>query len=229
MLIFNAQKFAMYKKIFLIVFITFLVSYQLLAQAPFYNDIQKFKKEDSVAMPPKNAIVFTGSSSFTRWNDVQSRFPGYTVINRGFGGSSLPDVIRYADDVIFKYQPKQVVIYCGENDAAGDSTVTAEIITNRFRTLYGMIRKKLPRASVVFVSMKPSPSRVKSWPVILKANSMIRDMLAKDKNTAYVDVWSKMLNSQEQPMPELFLGDSLHMTSKGYDIWQAAIAPVLRK
>lgn len=196
---------------------------------PFYDDIQKFKSQDSVSKPPKNAIVFTGSSSFTRWTDVQSRFPGYTIINRGFGGSSLPDVIRYADDVIFKYQPKQVVIYCGENDAAGDSTVTADTVTNRFKTLYGMIRKRLPKASVVFVSMKPSPSRQPVRSVIVEANSKIKELLSKDKNAVYVDVYSKMLNSQEMPMPELFVSDSLHMSPKGYDIWQEAIKPVLKK
>ena len=31
------------------------------------------------------------------------------------------------------------------------------------------------------------------------------------------------------PVPELFVSDSLHMTSKGYDIWQEALKPVLKK
>src|SRR6186997_156932 len=86
-----------------------MFSSTLVAQTPpFYDDIQKFKALDSAGMPPKNAIVFTGSSSFTRWTNVQERFPGYTIINRGFGGSKLPDVIRYVDDVVIKYKPKQV-------------------------------------------------------------------------------------------------------------------------
>src|ERR1700750_1682811 len=86
---------------------------------PFWNDIQAFKKKDSAQMPPPNQILFVGSSSFTKWTDVQSYFPSYPIINRGFGGSSLPDVIRYENDVIFKYSPKQIVMYCGENDIAG--------------------------------------------------------------------------------------------------------------
>jgi lysophospholipase L1-like esterase len=216
-----------------IVFFCLLISIfgsTLIAQTPpFYNEIQKFKSEDSTAMPPKNAILFTGSSSFTRWTDVQARFPGYTVINRGFGGSSLPDVIRYVDDVVIKYQPKQVVIYCGENDAAGDTTATADVITNRFKTLFGLIRAKLPKASIAFVSIKPSPSRARVKPVVVKANSMIKQFLKKQKNTAYIDIFPKMLNTANQPIPELFVSDSLHMTEKGYDIWQAAIKPYLKK
>src|SRR5919108_5385362 len=83
-------------------------------QPPFYEEIQAYKKQDSLQFPSKNAILFIGSSSFNFWKDMQEYFPGHTVINRGFGGSSLSDVIRYADQIIYPYQPKQVVIYCGE-------------------------------------------------------------------------------------------------------------------
>src|SRR5215813_8439521 len=94
---------------------------------PFWDDIQAFKKEDSAHFPGTGKILFVGSSSFARWKDVQKDFPAYPIINRGFGGSSLTDVIRYKDDVIFKYKPKQIVIYCGENDLAGNDTVTGEM------------------------------------------------------------------------------------------------------
>ena len=43
---------------------------------PFYSDIQSFKKQDSLHFPPNNAILFVGSSSFTKWVDVQDYFPG---------------------------------------------------------------------------------------------------------------------------------------------------------
>ncbi len=111
--------------------------------APFQDEINAFKKEDSAHFPPKHAILFIGSSSFRFWSDVQNYFPGYTIINRGFGGSSLPDVIRFAPDILFPYQPKQVVIYCGDNDLAGDTTLTANDVFNRFTTLYKMIRDSL--------------------------------------------------------------------------------------
>jgi hypothetical protein len=48
-------------------------------QQPFYDDIQAFKKQDSIKAPPQHAILFVGSSSFTKWTDVQSYFPGYTI------------------------------------------------------------------------------------------------------------------------------------------------------
>lgn len=196
---------------------------------PFWNDIQKFKAEDSANAPQKKAIVFTGSSSFTLWKDVQQRFPDHKVINRGFGGSSLPDVIRYADDVIFKYKPKQVVIYCGENDAAADSAISGDTIANRFITLFNMIRTKLPKASIAYVSMKPSPSRVKFRTAVVEGNRLIKAFIESKKNAAYIDVYSKMLDANGNPIGSLFLQDSLHMNSTGYDIWQTEIRPYLKK
>src|SRR5690349_3164241 len=121
---------------------------------PFWNDIQHFKALDSSKIPDKNAILFVGSSSFTKWTDVNDFFPGYKIVNRGFGGSSLPDVIRYADEIIFPYEPKQVVIYCGENDLATSDTVTSQVVFERFKTLFGMIRAKMPNVPIAFVSLK---------------------------------------------------------------------------
>src|SRR6476661_167550 len=110
---------------------------------PFWNDIVAFKNKDAATPPPQHAILFVGSSSFTKWTDVQDYFPGYTIINRGFGGSTLLDQIRYADDIIFPYQPKQIVIYCGENDLASSDTVTAALVFQRFETLYKTIRARM--------------------------------------------------------------------------------------
>ncbi len=198
-------------------------------QPPFYNDIQAFKKKDEAQFPAKNAILFVGSSSFTKWTDVQDYFPGYPIINRGFGGSVLPDVIRYAKDIIFPYQPKQVVIYCGENDLASSDTVTAAMVVNRFTTLLAIIRAKLPNTPVLFVSLKPSPSRSRLFPKMQEANASIKALLLKDKHGAFADVYSKMLDADGNPMKDIFLADNLHMNAKGYAIWKKVLEPYLLK
>ena len=204
---------------------------------PFWNDIQQFKKQDSISSPPKNAILLIGSSSFTMWKDVQDYFPGYTIINRGFGGSTLLDQIRYANDIIFPYQPKQIVIYCGENDLASSDTVTAHAVFERFKTLYTNIRHRLPEISIVFISLKPSPSRRHLFSKMREVNMQIKafmkfqgDSFGGDLGESnYIDVHQKMLNEAGEPMPEIFLEDSLHMNAKGYAIWQETIKPYLIK
>ena len=197
------------------------------AHPAFWDEIQAFKKQDSSSFPPRNAILFVGSSSFRKWTDVQKYFPGYTIINRGFGGSVLPDVIRYADDIIFPYQPKQVVIYCGDNDLASSDTITPVIVSQRFQRLFNLIRKRLPNASIAFVSIKPSPSRQLLLPKMIEANKLIKNFLKNKKKTAFIDVYSAMIDDEGKPLPELFLADQLHMNEKGYAIWQKVIEPSL--
>ena len=196
---------------------------------PFFKEIEAFKTQDKINPPEKGAILFVGSSSFTMWKDVQNYFPGYAIINRGFGGSSLPDVIRYAPDVIYPYQPSQVVIYCGENDFTTSQNSNADTVVNRFSKLFGMIRKEIPLAHILFVSIKPSPSRAKYMPEMVRANEMIRKYLKKRSRTGFVDVYNKMLLEDGSPMTDIFLGDKLHMNKNGYAIWQKAILPHLRK
>ncbi len=197
--------------------------------APFYSDIQSFKKQDSLHFPPAHAILFIGSSSFTKWVDVQNYFPGYTIINRGFGGSSLPDVIRYADEIIFPYDPKQIIIYCGENDLAASDTITANLVFLRFTQLFDMIRNHFPDVPIDYVSMKPSPSRIHLMPKMMDGNLMIKDFLKNKSNAAFIDVYHRMLNEQGTPLPGIFLEDNLHMNAKGYAIWAKTILPYLQK
>ena len=194
---------------------------------PFYNEIQAFKAADKQHPPPQNAIVFVGSSSFAMWTDVQDYFPGYKIINRGFGGSVLTDAIEYEDDIIAPYHPRQVVIYSGENDIAANAT--ANEVMQRFDTLFHMIRKDLPDANIVYISIKPSPSREKFMPVMVSANGMIREFLAGQKNATFVDVYNKMLDASGKPRPELFREDMLHMKPVGYEIWKKELTPVLIK
>ena len=195
----------------------------------FWDDIQAFKKQDSVSFPPKNAILFIGSSSFTMWKDVQQYFPSYRIINRGFGGSSLPDVIRYANDIILPYQPKQIVIYCGENDVAASDTVTGKLVFNRFKQLFTIIRNRYPKVKVTYVSMKPSPSRQLLLSKMINGNELIKKYLSSKKRTSYVDVYMEMIDDEGKPRPDLFLDDNLHMNKTGYAIWQKLIEPHLLK
>ncbi len=196
---------------------------------PFAEEIREFKKQDSIQFPPAHAILFVGSSSFRKWQDVSNYFPGYIIINRGFGGSSLPDVIRYADEIIIPYHPKQIVIYCGDNDLAGSDTVTGKTVFERFKTLFELIRSKMPGENILFVSIKPSPSRKHLWAKMEEANLLIKTYLSIQTNAGYVDIYTKMLNADGSAKSELYEPDMLHMKPNGYDIWQKEIAPYLSK
>jgi hypothetical protein len=206
--------------------------YSCLAQvgkSTFADDIRRFRVLDSISAPPQHAILFIGSSSFTLWKDVQSYFPGYTLINRAYGGSRITDLINDFDYIVPPYNPKQVVIYCGENDFASADTLAPFEVTSRFEQLFSQIREKFPNVNVTYVSMKPSPSRWYMHKKFFVANRGIRKFLKKQPNTNFVDIWNKMLGSDHKPLEGIFLQDQLHMNPDGYKIWQKAIDPYLLK
>lgn len=196
---------------------------------PFIEEIREFKKQDQIHPPPKDPILFAGSSSFRIWTNVNEAFPGYPILNRGFGGSTFPDLIYYAKDIIYPYHPKQVVIYCGDNDLAFSDSITADAVFERFKVLFDMIRANLPAENIVFISIKPSPSRARLREKMEKANLLIQTFLSVQTHTSFVDVFHKMLKPDGSVMTDIFKEDNLHMNAKGYAIWQKAIASYLSK
>jgi lysophospholipase L1-like esterase len=121
------------------------------------------------------------------------------------------------------------VIYCGDNDIAASDTVDSKVVAERFKTLFRNIRQQLPGVSIVFISIKPSPSREKYLPIIKQANQIIKNFLWQQSNVFYVDVYSRMLDANGKPRPELFLEDMLHMNLAGYAIWRESLLPYLAK
>lgn len=198
-------------------------------EAPFAKEIAAFVASDRKNPPAKGQILFVGSSSFTKWTDVATYFPKHKILNRGFGGSSLTDVIRYQYDIIYPYQPSQIVIYCGENDLAGDVKLPAYEVYHRFTTLYSSIRQHLPTTPVSFISIKPSISRWSMRSKMIATNGWIRELAMNDKSLTFIDVWEAMLDSDRRPKPEIFIEDNLHLNAKGYHIWAPIIEPTLIK
>ena len=67
----------------LLFLVIFIISFGVLhaqTSPAFWQDIVAFKKKDSIQAPPSNAILFVGSSSFARWQDVNNYFPDFTII-----------------------------------------------------------------------------------------------------------------------------------------------------
>ncbi|MDP2422864.1 MAG: GDSL-type esterase/lipase family protein [Bacteroidales bacterium] len=213
--------------LFLLMTLLFFKGFARDKEYPFASEIRRFNEIDKVNPPPRHAILFIGSSSFTMWQDLQNYFPEFKIINRAFGGSTLDDQLRYARDIVLPYTPRQVVIYCGENDLAFSDTITPEIVVQRFIALFNLIRTGLPDTQITYISMKPSPSR---WYLAEKfndANQGIRIFMEYSSNAGFVNIWDDMLNENYIPDTTLFLEDMLHMNEKGYNIWQKAISPEL--
>lgn len=184
------------------------------------------EKDRMLGAPPPGGIVFVGSSSIVKWTTLATDFPGLPVINRGFGGSEIQDSTYYASRVIFPYKPRAVVFYAGDNDIAAGHT--NEQVVGNFHTFARKVRAALPETRILFLAIKPSPSRWKSEERIVAANKAIAEWISTQTNMEFIDVHTPMLGPDGMPRPELYGPDKLHMTAEGYRLWTGIVAPFLR-
>ncbi|PAW95487.1 hypothetical protein CKK33_19060 [Mucilaginibacter sp. MD40] len=217
------------KKLILL-FVLALASLGAYAQKgfPFDNEIRDFKHEDSLKFPPKNGILFIGSSSIRKWTDLEQRFADKPIIRRGVGGCTIEQLVNYyMPYIMYPYHPRKIFIYAGENDiAAGKS---GEFTAREFYQLWAMIKQNLPNAEIYYLSIKQSPSRAKFLPEVLRANSLIKAFIKGKRKTHFVDVTTVILDPNTQkPDASLFESDMLHLNSKGYDKWQAVLTPLVK-
>ena len=192
------------------------------ADAPFEKEIAAFEQADKKSTPPKNAILFVGSSTIRMWTTLSEDFPKLQVINRGFGGSQIADSVRYADRIIIPYHPRRVVLYAGDNDLnAGKSP---QQVLKDFSELVEKIHSALPDVPVDFISIKPSLAREKLMPQMAEANKLVEEYAKSHKNVGYINIVPVMLDGEGKPRKELFRPDGLHMNREGYKLWAPIIA-----
>lgn len=190
------------------------------------KEIASMLEVDTRQTPPSNPVLFTGSSSIKMWTSLRQDFPHVNLINRGFGGSHLEDLVFFAPKIVLPYKPKKIVVYSGENDIeVGQS---AENALADFKAFVDFRDQDLPGVPIVYISMKPSVLRWAKWPEMKRANELIQAEAATRKNVAFVDISRAMLGPDGKPRPELFLADGLHMNGAGYAIWREILLPYVK-
>ncbi|MBT8218393.1 MAG: hypothetical protein KJP00_01120 [Bacteroidia bacterium] len=192
----------------------------------FEEDIEAFEAKDASARYLPGTVLFTGSSSIRFWNGLDEDMGDIPCINRGFGGSTLPEVNLYYDRIITKFDPSVIVLYCGENDIAAGRP-PRDVIKD-YRAFVKMTKSKLPGARIIYLSMKPSPSRWHLWDQYKKGNTAIQKITKRDKDQYYIDVSKVMLQPNGEPVSAIFIEDMLHMNRSGYEGWQSIIQPVVQ-
>jgi lysophospholipase L1-like esterase len=190
------------------------------------KDIELFKEFDSKNAPPKNAALFVGSSTIAKWKTADA-FPGFSVINRGFGGSVLGDVLYFYKDVIGKYHPSAVLLYC-DNDVTGGGNPDQAF--EKVMQIYARVRSDFPKAPFVFLSMKHAPNSAFADPAepaaIDRFNDLAKAVSRKDRDFRYFDMDAPVLDATGKVQPDLFL-DGEHFNDKGYALINPAVQKLL--
>ena len=198
---------------------------RICAQDPlrFQAEVAELTANDK-SLNKKGIVLFTGSSSIRMWSSLQSDFPNYNIVNRGFGGSQTSDLLYFFDQLILPYNPEKIFIYEGDNDLSlGKSP---DQILSTMDSVITMIRQKVSKTVPIYViSPKPSISRWHLKDKYIEFNTRMSELTSTKKNIYFIDVWSPALDKDGTVIKDIFLEDGLHMNSKGYAIW----ANVLRK
>jgi lysophospholipase L1-like esterase len=189
--------------------------------------IDALTADDAAHPPPRDGVLFVGSSSIRLWTTLAQDFPGVPVINRGFGGSMIADSTHYISRIVVPYRPKLIVLYAGDNDIEGGHT--SQQVIDDFKAFVAQVRRSLPAAVVAFVSIKPSVARARLWPQMRAANEGIAHWAATQDSVRFVDIATKMLDANGAPRAELLREDGLHMSPAGYAIWIAELKPLLAR
>ncbi len=194
----------------------------------FESTFIEFEQEDQKIGYNSNTIIFTGSSSIKMWKTLKEDMAPMDVINRGFGGSTIPEVTAIAGRILLPHHPKIMVFYCGENDLANDHT-KPDLALKSFKLFYDYMQENMPKTKVFFIAIKPSISRVKYWDKMKKANQLIEKFIDEKNNYFFIDTATLMLDENGNVLQDIFIKDNLHMNAKGYAIWTKEIKPILER
>ena len=185
--------------------------------------VHDFEKADQTEMPAAGGTLFIGSSTFQHWRTLATEFHDFAAINRGFGGSTIPEINHYFDRLVLKYHPARIVFYAGTNDIA-DGHSGSQVAAD-FKSFVAAAHKKLPDTQIYFISMSMAPCRVQWADQYVEGNRLVQSVVKEDRRLHYIDVSAVMVDAQGKLHSEYFGPDHLHMNPSGYAVW----VPVIRQ
>lgn len=189
--------------------------------------IQAFERIDKESPPASQAVLMVGSSSFAMWRSAPGDMKPFTVINRGFGGSTLPDVLQYFDRVVVPYTPRLILLYEGDNDLAQHRTPRQFL--SDVKTFVKRVKKVLPDTGILILTIKPSMSRWSLWTQMQEANRLVAEYCKTQEGVEPVDVGSALLGKDGRPRSGLYMSDMLHLNQEGYRLWVDVLKPRIEK
>jgi len=191
----------------------------------FEGAIAAFEATDRQSPPPRDAILFIGSSSIRFWTTLAADFPRHTVINRGFGGSHIEHSVAYVNRIVVPYAPRAIVMYAGGNDLNAGK-LPADVAMD-FEAFVRAVHAALPRTRIAYISVGANPARWAQAERIKELNQLITAFTQTDPRLSFIDVFPHMLGPDGRPRPDIFVADRVHMNPAGYKIWVGVIAPCL--
>jgi len=191
-----------------------------------YDWVKRHNSLCALVRERKPALIFIGDSitHFMEGKDVWHKYyEPRNAVDLGFGWDRTENVLwRLQHGELDGYEPKVAVVMIGTNNG----NPPAEIATG-IRAICAEIHQRTPKTKILLLGVfprgeKPDGGRTK----IEEINKLIAAFDGQDGIT-FLDIGSKFLNSDGTISKEI-MGDFLHPTPKGYEIWAEAMEPTLK-
>ncbi|MDX1736297.1 MAG: GDSL-type esterase/lipase family protein, partial [Halioglobus sp.] len=134
------------------------------------QDIRALEEATRDLYPPGKGVVFVGSSSIRLWRTLAEDMAPIPVIQHGFGGAKLNDVVHYAERLINAYQPRALVVFAGTNDITPEAAKTPQVLLSSYQALVKTVRAAQPQLPVYFIAITPSVRRWQVWDIARETN-----------------------------------------------------------
>lgn len=184
------------------------------------NDVAAIEK----TYPPEehqNEIVFYGASNFRMWTDMETDLADYKVQNHGFGGCTDKDLVHYADQLLYPYDPSIVFFQTGSNDYVSLKGTDAEKVATCMeykKQMFADIHAQLPQAKLVVMSGLLLPGRSEYRELTEAVNKELQTLCEQTDYLWFVDA-SAMTWDGQQYAQELFIKDGIHLNHDGQLRW----------
>ncbi len=187
--------------------------------------LQGYEEEARLNPPPQEAVVFAGSATPSGW-DLDRWFPEFTTLKRAYGGSMIDENTYLAKRAVIPHNPSTIVLYAGENDIHLGKT--PELTLQHFKEYVATIKIALPNTQLIYITMKPSILWWDDYEDMKVANALIESYISGEDYVYFVDTFKLMIDQNGEPRRDYLGGDDLHLTDLGYEVWTAAVSPVIK-
>lgn len=189
--------------------------------------------EEDIAVADKGGVnlLFIGDSITAGWNwDIwQKNFAEYHPANFGIGGDHTGNLLwRLKNGHAEKLKPKVVVVLIGVNNF-GHLNETPQQVAEGITATIKLLRKIYPNAKILVNGVFPfeekadSPKRT----MVKEANSLVAKL--NDNKYIFVKDYGSLFLQADGSISTEVMGDFLHPTAKGYQIWADAMLPDIQK
>jgi len=195
----------------------------------FQGEIERMLAKDKTNPPPRDGILFIGSSIFRLWTGLSEQMAPLPVFNRAFGGSVTGDILEWTDRLVLPYKPRIIVYYCGSNDvSAGES---AQAILGRTKQFLKIVGEKAPNTFVYYTAIQKAPEKRDRWDVVDAVNREMERYSHQARHLGYIDLNPVLFDGKGNLREILFLPDELHFRpeSTAYAEFSKVVKPILTK